>query len=545
LGNAYERYTSNDSAFLYFFKSVAIFKRTKNLPGQSLALYYLGNIHEIMGNFDSAAFYAYRSLRIAESINHTNLMGKNFRVIGNILMSQGRVTEALNHYLTALHHLKQKNNIPALIARTHENIALAYVKLGNFDDAELNFTEALNTYLRINEARGLARVNLNMASLRTAERRFAEALSSTRYALNFYLKINHANGIAESYNQLSSTYFSMKDYDRSIEYAKRTLEILKLNMDRDLELTALRLLHESYFEKKEFEIAYNYLKTANALNDAIFSAKKEAIINELQSRYNLQEKENEIALLNKDRELRETKIRKAVLTRNSIIGGTILLLIIIALFFNYYRASQLQKQQSERVRISSDLHDEVGSTLSSIGILSDFAMRKIDEGQIENAKGLMDEIAVTALHMGDDINDIIWAINPKNDDFESTINRLHNFTSRIAEGRNIHLDFSADEKLLKSNLAMTKRKNLLLICKEAINNAVKYSDCKNLSVHFKKDKKNLQCTVSDDGKGFKVNENYEGNGLKNMKYRAQQIHARLTINSWPDNGTVVHIALKV
>jgi signal transduction histidine kinase len=153
----------------------------------------------------------------------------------------------------------------------------------------------------------------------------------------------------------------------------------------------------------------------------------------------------------------------------------------------------------------------------------------------------VEEISSSALQMGDDMNDIIWAINPHNDSFESIVNRLRNYASRMAESKNIALDFSAEENLLRENLPMGKRKNLYLICKEAVNNSVKYSGCKNLSIAFHKHKMYMHISVSDDGKGFDTQNNFEGNGLKNMKQRAQQMGSGFSIQSSPGSGVQIII----
>jgi len=545
VGHAYERYTNNDSAFHYFFKGLKLYNLINNKFGQAYVMNYMAELHEIIGHFDSAAYYAYQSLQISQAIKHTDLAGKNYRVLGNIQINQNRLNEALENYTQALQFLTVKNNLTDQIARVHENIALVYTRQGNYAEAEKNFAEALNTYIKIKEVRGLARVNLNMAALRTAQGRYKEAIASTHYALNFYTRIEHPNGIAEALNQLSATYFEMKKYDLAITYAKRTLDILVKNMDRDLEFTALRLLQKSYAETEDYQQAYVYLEKATALGELIYSAKTEAILSDLQTRHRMEEKENEISLLNKDKELIAVKMSEQLVLRNALIVGALLLFGIGLLFFLNYRIAQRQKQQAERVRISSDLHDEVGGTLSSIGILSAFAAKQIEENKVDEIQSMLREISISATHMGEDINDIIWAINPRNDDFESTINRLRNFSSRIAEGKNIHLNFLAKHDLLKLNLPMGKRKNLLLVCKEAINNAVKYSNCKNLSVVFERQKNQLHCSISDDGQGFNVDEEHEGNGLKNMQYRAANMDAVLAICSSPQKGTSIKIVMKV
>jgi signal transduction histidine kinase len=248
----------------------------------------------------------------------------------------------------------------------------------------------------------------------------------------------------------------------------------------------------------------------------------------------------EMEVVSKDKQLKEQQLEKQKLLRNSLIAGTFLIFVIGILFFNRYRISQRHKQQAERMRISSDLHDEIGSTLSSIGMYSSYAKEKPAE-----AKQLLEEISSSSQEMIDNMNDIIWAINPRNDSFSHLTDRLRNYSSRMAQSKNILLHFSSDESLSATSVSTEERKNLFLICKEAINNAVKYAECKNLFVSMKKMKKRLLAEITDDGSGFDTTTSFEGNGLKNMKQRTEDIHATLSIHSEKEKGTRIELAMNI
>ena len=545
LGHAYERHSVNDSAFFYFFISANLFSGLNDLSGKAEVFFNIGNLHEIMGRFDSSAYYLYQSLQIADFINSADLKGKNNRILGNIMTKQNRMDEALRYYFSSLSFLQGTKKFPELIGRVQENIALVYTTKKEFEKAESYFQNAVNIYKDNNESRGLARVNLNIANLRVAQARYDEAIENSIFALNFYKKIDHLNGIAESLMQLSDAYFKKLEYDNAIDYALQTLEIVQKNIDKDIELSALRILHKSYSAEGDTRKAYYYLVKATALNDSIFSDKKESIITELQTRYEVQKKENEIALLNKNKELNEERSNKQKFFRNSVIAGSILLLIIAILVFNRYRSYQKNNRQKQLIRISSDLHDEIGSTLSSISMFSSYAGQQLSENKTNEARNVLDEISSSSREMIEDMNDIIWTINPNNDNFKSMVNRLRNFASLITQSKFIQLHFNSDESLNNLNLPTTLRKNIYLIIKEAVNNAVKYSRCKNLFVNLEQQKKILVVNIQDDGDGFDITKTHDGNGLKNMHYRAEQIHADFLIESSNGNGTKICLKKKI
>jgi signal transduction histidine kinase len=144
------------------------------------------------------------------------------------------------------------------------------------------------------------------------------------------------------------------------------------------------------------------------------------------------------------------------------------------------------------------------------------------------------------------MSDIVWAINPENDSFEKMLSRMQNLAAELCAVKNIQLSFTANEKLNHLQLTMNQRRNIYLIFKEALNNALKYSDCKNLKIELRKENHLLVLLVKDDGKGFNettVSENRRGgNGLKNMHARAAEINGVLKIHSEENKGT--HVLLK-
>jgi signal transduction histidine kinase len=173
--------------------------------------------------------------------------------------------------------------------------------------------------------------------------------------------------------------------------------------------------------------------------------------------------------------------------RQEILRTTVgsILIIIGLLLFNRY-ALRKTKYLAERMRISSDLHDEISSTLSSISMYSAYA-----KGKPAEAENILEQISSSSQEMIDDMNDIIWAVNPRNDSFEKTVDRLRTFSSRMAQSKNVVLDFRNDDAPRDVVLSMAQRKNIFLICKEAICNALKYSGCQTLAVSIHADHKNI------------------------------------------------------
>jgi signal transduction histidine kinase len=142
-----------------------------------------------------------------------------------------------------------------------------------------------------------------------------------------------------------------------------------------------------------------------------------------------------------------------------------------------------------------------------------------------------------------EMNDIVWTINPSNDRFDKLTDRMQNFALPLLSSRKVEFEFKKDEKLQEVFLNMHQRKNVYLIFKEAIHNVAKYADCKEVKVRLGREKHLLKLDISDDGKGFNASGLSAGNGLKNMKSRAEELQGQLEVQSQFNRGT--HISLEV
>jgi len=221
----------------------------------------------------------------------------------------------------------------------------------------------------------------------------------------------------------------------------------------------------------------------------------------------------------------------------------------------YNLSKQVERQQAllnERLRISRELHDDIGSTLGSISIYSEVAKQRTEKN--ENTDEVLSKIGFASRELIDKMSDIVWSLNPNNESFEQLQNRMITFAAMILAPRNILYDFIADKELQKLQFTSEQRKNIFLIFKEALYNTVKYADCKRVNITLCVNDNNFMMTIKDDGKGFDVSqvpthaifhegESLGGNGIKNMNARADDINASLCINSKINEGTTVQLIL--
>lgn len=207
-----------------------------------------------------------------------------------------------------------------------------------------------------------------------------------------------------------------------------------------------------------------------------------------------------------------------------------LLLVLVLYFFYSYRIRQLKNIFRLRSRISQDLHDEVGSALSSIHIYSAVASKTLDS-DTERARQSLEQINENTRKVMDNMNDIVWAINTGKAGESSLEARLKNYGYELLTPLNIHCTYQIEKAAERKLSNLDARKNVLLIAKEAMNNIAKYSGATEAVIGLELNEKSLRLSVSDNGKGFDPLQARKGNGLLNMRQRAEILGGQFTCTS--------------
>ncbi len=216
----------------------------------------------------------------------------------------------------------------------------------------------------------------------------------------------------------------------------------------------------------------------------------------------------------------------------------------IVIFIYNYRVSQLLKIERMRVRIASDLHDEIGSSIGSIVLRSRTLQR--ENALSESSKEELGRIHGTALQTASVMRDIVWFINPDFDTLDDMILRMKDTAQFLLNG--INYEFIAPDEILSVKLSLDFRRNVFLCYKEILHNIAKHSKAENVLIRITINKNNLELEISDDGSGFNYDKdqqtNNNGSGLKNIHARIKNLNGRLNIISNPGKGTSVIINVK-
>jgi len=229
-------------------------------------------------------------------------------------------------------------------------------------------------------------------------------------------------------------------------------------------------------------------------------------------------------------------------------GTLAAILAACAIYVAYrIRLQQLQSLNKFRDSIARDLHDEIGSTLSSIHIASRLIQKDEGKNKQSTAK-LIDQIVVNSEIALESMNDIVWTLRSDNDRFSDIVNRMRMYGVEILEPLGCKLNFTVSPSVLAVELNLNQRKNLYLLFKEAINNSAKYAGALNCSVVIDQlPDKVILMSIKDNGAGFdpvlrggaEPPAFHGGNGIRSMQYRAGQLKGNLSISSVPGEGTTI------
>jgi signal transduction histidine kinase/ligand-binding sensor domain-containing protein len=225
--------------------------------------------------------------------------------------------------------------------------------------------------------------------------------------------------------------------------------------------------------------------------------------------------------------------------------SSLLFLLALAVYgIHNMRVNRLLAVEKLRNRVARDLHDDMGSTLSTINILSSMAKTKMSTDAVKTTEYLS-KISDNSQRMMEAMDDIVWSIKPSNDSMQRVTARMREFATNVLEAKDIELHFSVGEEVYEVKLNMEARRDFFLVFKEAVNNAAKYSKADKVTVCVELNKRTLVLTVQDNGRGFDVAKADNGNGLGNMQKRADAMNGKVRIVSQEGNGTKVMVLVPV
>lgn len=529
-----------DSVRAYVDTSLYYLRKTGN-PIE-LAKAYIGsaNIHLSINNYQLALNDCLTAENYTRETGDQETLAQIFQLQSHIYRSQNQFTPALEFQLKAINLFRQ------LQKRPEEGHALyAHAMLLSRMKKRAEAHKVLNTAITIADSlknyASMATYRQVLIEILTEEKRYTEARSTAQKALKFAELSDTPRIKGYVLESLSLLEQAQQNYNETIRYALQAYPVFEHTRDLWHQRKLAEILSQAYEKTGDTGQALLYHKTYTALHDSLLRQQLNMETRRMQVQSRFREKDNEIKLLAQEKELQEQRLFRQTLV--SLLTGTLTLLLLggIILLRNRSRLKHQIRELELRNRIASDLHDEVGSSLSSIHLLS-----QMIRNQPESTKRseLFETMSRNVKETVDRVTDIVWVVKPEENEKGNLRERMERFAYDICISAGIELELDISD-IKKDTLTMEQRKNLYLIFKEAVNNAVKYSGTPKLRVQLTHTGKDILLNVEDHGRGFDPATVKKGNGLTNIRNRAKELNARLEISSREGEGTTVSLAVSL
>jgi ligand-binding sensor domain-containing protein len=214
-------------------------------------------------------------------------------------------------------------------------------------------------------------------------------------------------------------------------------------------------------------------------------------------------------------------------------------LVAIGAWFYNFRVNRLLEIERLRVKIASDLHDDIGSSLTRISLQSELIQEGIEPNEMST---YLRNIATASRELVGTMSDIVWSIDTRNDAIENLLNKIRDFANGALTPRQIEFSFAHSGFELKKKTPVDVRENIYLLCKEAVNNIAKHSCATCASIVIRNDHDKLSIVITDNGKGWGGEEKLNSHGIKNMKMRAERLGGRVEFIN--DGGARIVLTMK-
>jgi two-component system, NarL family, sensor histidine kinase UhpB len=497
-----------------------------------------GMVYFEQGNYAEALQSYLSSLKLSEKSGDKFTIAGDHLNIGGVYIKQKKYSEGFQMYSSAL-KLYEEIGAKHQVSSCYTQMAQAYADLNEHEKALEASQKAISLLEGLGELIGMAQAKDVRAQVFQDMKNYEETLKILHENLKTYREAGDSANTANTLNNIGDAYLKQKKYGEAIKYIQSGLSLAKQTGSTERVSYSYMWLAECYEGISDYKNAYKFQKLYTSLNDSLFNETKNKQMEEMKAKYDTEKKDNEITLLSKDKEIRDIEIKKQKQLKYSFMGGLGLVIVVMLFGYRTYRTRQVLRLQDIRNKIAGDLHDDIGSTLNSISVYSEVA-RKKDEQQDE----ALEMIGEASRKIIDAMSDIVWTVNPDNDSFAKIIFRMKSLAYNLFRAKKIEYTFHADESLEEKKLPLEDRRNFYLIFKEAVNNLVKYSNASRVAITLSGENSMIRLRIQDNGVGFDTSQEAVGNGLKNMKRRADEMKADFKIESSKGNGTQIELTLK-
>ena len=564
IGVAYDIKSMPDSALHWYDLALHQTRKRKNRKTEGGVLNNIGLIYWNLGEADKAIDYYIRSGEIFKEIGNEIGLGSTYNNIGLILHEDNQTEKSLRYHRKAL-RVRKKINHAYGIAASYSNIAqiFLYSKTHlNLDSAEYFLNLSIPVKQKLNDQYGLARAYLSLADVHLARGKFDLAIENFYRTLRIQKSIGNSEGYASTYYNIAKVYQKKDEREIMLAYIDSAEAVAEKHNDKPLLWKIYWSKAKTLGKLNRFEESHPYWIAYQTLKDSLVTAERSAKVEELETKYRTAEQEKELS--EKKAVLAEAKLKVESRTKwlVAVLSGLVIILLLgFALFQRRKRQHQHEKDaaiieerkrglnaiieatEDERKRIAKDLHDGIVQTLTGLSLRLQKGFSLIKDASEEQKQRYSESQAMLDESIAE-VRNISHQMMPRALAEMGLIPALEDMLDKSLGSTDIAYAFE-HHKIEDQRFAENLEISLYRISQELINNIIKHSEAKAVSIQLFRTKTSLVLVIEDNGKGFQFDsaENRNGIGLMNISSRAKAMNGEVNYQPSPKQGTVATIRI--
>ena len=602
-------YQKPDEAIRYARKAYSLSRQLPSGEGALQSAKLIGVAHDVTSDLDSALYYYNHALELARQTDDTYSSAGVITNLGLVYLHKGDLIRALSYFLEARTLFEVIMPEGTELASTYNNIGLVYLRIEDYGKALTFLNKSLSIFNKLQDLQGKGAVLNNLAVVYDKTGRSQEAINTLNQSITIKREIQDLMGLCIAYNKMGSlkteagnleralfllhkaagianeieskntlistyqekqkVYALQGKYQKAILYNRMALDMALEIGTRRQEADSYTYFANLYRHLGDYQKAYHYLQRSFELKDTLTGKKKLGEVYEMQLEFEMQQKSNEIALLQEQQKVKSLEIENQELMlakRNQqifIVIGLFCLLLVVALllYFRYLKYIHVQKLKSEvsilhykeqqtkkvldaetkeRKRIGEELHDGLGQLLSLIkmNITDQIEHIKPHHGEeyykLQFLQKLADDAIGELRHVSHNLSPVLLQTKGLAVSIYDLVNRL-----RKSKKYEVELDVSGLETPMETVIEYS----VYRIIQELINNIIRHAEATQISLQLVRNAEELSLFVEDNGKGFDSRKVKTGMGLNNLTTRIENLGASMDIDSMPRRGTIVSVSI--
>lgn len=554
-----------DSALEYYNRAIVFFRKATTEHDLQNTNINIGMVYESKGNFDLALKHQLEAYQYFNQKGNQKYLNIAMRSIARIYSLTGDHFKALPYFLKLYDSYKNLNDSINL-AHAVSDLGTVYTYLKDFEKARNYKLDAVKRYTRNKDIPAIGSCWQTLGNIEKFQGNFQLARNYYMRALDCYRKSEYPFGFAQTYYNLGCLEDTLNQPSAAITYYQKSIESGKDLGDDLLLILAEQRLAEAYAKSGYYKDAYQTFVSFNSNSKKNMDLEKQKALAEMETKFQT---------LQKDKEIEEQKnkitLQEYKLLRNSqyLYASLSLSAIFILMFFVWRSRAKIKElklqeehsheiqqqrmmaiidsQEQERKRFTSDLHDGFGQLISILKMNINELAASSENPSVSRLEKFQ-ECKSVINDMYQELRNVVFDLMPQTLVNGGVRPALEEFADRINRSGRLSVDtlfFESDERLASESEVAIYR-----ICQEWLNNIMKYSDAKQITIQLTSDQSELTLTIEDDGRGFDKNllTQSKGNGWKNINSRSNLIHGVLDLETRPStkgNLLILNVPLNI